>query len=125
MGSDKQLDLELLSKVTYSNWYLPQQARPIPHADVYTHNCSYTMMHTNDDVMHLYSHACNKSSRETKPYMWSTGYNRIVYCVQDLPSTDAAQIARNLSNLGQIYNKEDMSTDVLVSAFSNLSYITK
>ncbi|XP_008439174.2 dihydrodipicolinate reductase-like protein CRR1, chloroplastic isoform X1 [Cucumis melo] len=32
---------------------------------------------------------------------------------QDLPSSDAAQIANNLSNLGQIYNREDISTDVL------------
>ncbi|EEF51441.1 dihydrodipicolinate reductase-like protein CRR1, chloroplastic isoform X2 [Ricinus communis] len=31
----------------------------------------------------------------------------------DLPSADANQIAKNLSNLGQIYNKEDLSTDVL------------
>ncbi|KAF7147302.1 hypothetical protein RHSIM_Rhsim03G0177300 [Rhododendron simsii] len=29
------------------------------------------------------------------------------------PSSDAIQIANNLSNLGQIYNKEDISTDVL------------
>lgn len=32
---------------------------------------------------------------------------------QDLPSADANQIANNLSNLGQIYNREDSSTDVL------------
>ncbi|KAJ7975663.1 Dihydrodipicolinate reductase-like protein [Quillaja saponaria] len=31
----------------------------------------------------------------------------------DLPSSDATQIANNLSNLGQIYNREDRSTDVL------------
>ncbi|KDP22323.1 hypothetical protein JCGZ_26154 [Jatropha curcas] len=31
----------------------------------------------------------------------------------DLPSADAFQIAKNLSNLGQIYNREDSSTDVL------------
>uniref|UniRef100_A0A0F7H186 Dihydrodipicolinate reductase-like protein n=1 Tax=Pelargonium nanum TaxID=59882 RepID=A0A0F7H186_9ROSI len=31
----------------------------------------------------------------------------------DLPSSDAIQIANNLSNLGQIYNREDLSTDVL------------
>ncbi|GMI75508.1 chlororespiration reduction 1 [Hibiscus trionum] len=31
----------------------------------------------------------------------------------DLPSPDAIQIANNLSNLGQIYNREDLSTDVL------------
>ncbi|PNX84315.1 dihydrodipicolinate reductase chloroplastic-like [Trifolium pratense] len=31
----------------------------------------------------------------------------------DLPSADANQIANNLSNLGQIYNREDSSTDVL------------
>ncbi|XVF09803.1 hypothetical protein REPUB_Repub07fG0128100 [Reevesia pubescens] len=31
----------------------------------------------------------------------------------DLPSPDAFQIANNLSNLGQIYNREDLSTDVL------------
>ncbi|CAM8965243.1 unnamed protein product [Rhodiola kirilowii] len=30
----------------------------------------------------------------------------------DLPSSDANQIANNLSNLGQIYNREDISTDV-------------
>ncbi|XP_026381685.1 dihydrodipicolinate reductase-like protein CRR1, chloroplastic [Papaver somniferum] len=31
----------------------------------------------------------------------------------ELPSTDATQIANNLSNLGQIYNREDHSTKVL------------
>ncbi|XP_077249304.1 dihydrodipicolinate reductase-like protein CRR1, chloroplastic [Tasmannia lanceolata] len=31
----------------------------------------------------------------------------------DLPSPDAIQIANNLSNLGQIYNREDLSTNVL------------
>ncbi|CAN1264979.1 Dihydrodipicolinate reductase-like protein CRR1, chloroplastic [Linum perenne] len=31
----------------------------------------------------------------------------------DLPSADAVQIAKNLSNLGQIYNKDDISTDIL------------
>ncbi|XP_059629335.1 dihydrodipicolinate reductase-like protein CRR1, chloroplastic isoform X1 [Cornus florida] len=31
---------------------------------------------------------------------------------KDLPSQDAIQIANNLSNLGQIYNREDISTDV-------------
>ncbi|XAR66204.1 4-hydroxy-tetrahydrodipicolinate reductase [Bertholletia excelsa] len=30
----------------------------------------------------------------------------------DFPSLDAIQIANNLSNLGQIYNREDLSTDV-------------
>ncbi|XP_047327897.1 dihydrodipicolinate reductase-like protein CRR1, chloroplastic [Impatiens glandulifera] len=30
----------------------------------------------------------------------------------DFPSQDAIQIANNLSNLGQLYNKEDISTDV-------------
>ncbi|KAI9161843.1 hypothetical protein LWI28_021226 [Acer negundo] len=30
----------------------------------------------------------------------------------DFPSSDAVQIANNLSNLGQIYNKEDLSTEV-------------
>ncbi|KAK1555991.1 hypothetical protein Q3G72_034279 [Acer saccharum] len=30
----------------------------------------------------------------------------------DFPSPDAVQIANNLSNLGQIYNKEDLSTEV-------------
>ncbi|KAK9724558.1 hypothetical protein RND81_05G082300 [Saponaria officinalis] len=32
---------------------------------------------------------------------------------RDLPSQDAVQIANNLSNLGQLYNKEDISTDVV------------
>ncbi|OMO97911.1 hypothetical protein COLO4_14264 [Corchorus olitorius] len=32
---------------------------------------------------------------------------------KDLPSADAVQIANNLSNLGQLYNREDLSTDVL------------
>ncbi|KAG6716814.1 hypothetical protein I3842_04G067700 [Carya illinoinensis] len=32
---------------------------------------------------------------------------------KDLPSPDAVQIARNLSSLGQIYNRQDISTDVL------------
>ncbi|KAJ4706089.1 Dihydrodipicolinate reductase-like protein [Melia azedarach] len=31
---------------------------------------------------------------------------------RDFPSPDANQIANNLSNLGQIYNREDISTDV-------------
>lgn len=31
---------------------------------------------------------------------------------RDFPSPDATQIANNLSNLGQIYNREDISTDV-------------
>lgn len=31
----------------------------------------------------------------------------------DLPSPDAIHIASNLSNLGQIYNREDLSTDVV------------
>ncbi|XP_059452099.1 dihydrodipicolinate reductase-like protein CRR1, chloroplastic [Corylus avellana] len=31
----------------------------------------------------------------------------------DLPSPDATQIANNLSNLGQIYNRQDITTDVL------------
>ncbi|XP_010255525.1 PREDICTED: dihydrodipicolinate reductase-like protein CRR1, chloroplastic [Nelumbo nucifera] len=31
----------------------------------------------------------------------------------DLPSPDAIQIANNLSNLGQIYNREDISTNIL------------
>lgn len=31
---------------------------------------------------------------------------------RDLPSADAIQIANNLSNLGQLYNREDLSTDV-------------
>jgi chloroplast NAD(P)H dehydrogenase len=30
----------------------------------------------------------------------------------DLPSPEAIQIANNISNLGQIYNREDSSTDV-------------
>ncbi|CAN6564988.1 unnamed protein product [Malus baccata var. baccata] len=34
----------------------------------------------------------------------------------DFPSSDATQIANNLSNLGQIYNREDISTDVRVSS---------
>ncbi|CAN6484963.1 unnamed protein product [Victoria cruziana] len=32
----------------------------------------------------------------------------------DLPSQDAQQIARNLSNLGRLYNKDDLSTSNLV-----------
>ncbi|XP_057547116.1 dihydrodipicolinate reductase-like protein CRR1, chloroplastic [Amaranthus tricolor] len=32
---------------------------------------------------------------------------------RDLPSQDAIQIANNLSNLGQFYNREDISTDVV------------
>ncbi|XP_075647375.1 dihydrodipicolinate reductase-like protein CRR1, chloroplastic isoform X2 [Castanea sativa] len=32
----------------------------------------------------------------------------------DLPSPNATQIANNLSNLGQIYNRQDISTDVLI-----------
>lgn len=39
---------------------------------------------------------------------------------QDLPSQDAIQIANNLSNLGQIYNRDDLSTDVLVRFNSSL-----
>lgn len=32
---------------------------------------------------------------------------------RDLPSQDAIQIANNLSNLGQLYNREDISTNVV------------
>uniref|UniRef100_A0A0F7GZH8 Dihydrodipicolinate reductase-like protein n=1 Tax=Erodium trifolium TaxID=337410 RepID=A0A0F7GZH8_9ROSI len=32
---------------------------------------------------------------------------------RDFPSPDAIQIANNLSNIGQMYNKQDLSTDVL------------
>lgn len=38
----------------------------------------------------------------------------IGYDGQDLPSPEATQIANNLSNLGQSYNREDRSTNVLV-----------
>ncbi|XXG88337.1 hypothetical protein AAC387_Pa12g0558 [Persea americana] len=31
----------------------------------------------------------------------------------DFPTPDAIQIANNLSNLGQLYNREDLSTDVV------------
>lgn len=41
--------------------------------------------------------------------------DKIVFNDQDFPSPDATQIANNLSNLGQIYNREDISTDVKVS----------
>lgn len=34
------------------------------------------------------------------------------YEMQDLPSPEATQIANNISNLGQIYNREDSSTGV-------------
>ena len=37
------------------------------------------------------------------------------FSLQDLPSLDAIQIADNLSNLGQLYNGEDISTDAPVS----------
>jgi len=37
-----------------------------------------------------------------------------VFDSQDFPSMDAIQISKNLSNLGQIYNREDISTDVVV-----------
>lgn len=33
---------------------------------------------------------------------------------QDFPSPDAVQIANNITNLGQMYNREDISTDTLV-----------
>ncbi|KAH6769324.1 Dihydrodipicolinate reductase [Perilla frutescens var. frutescens] len=33
--------------------------------------------------------------------------------VVDLPSQDAIQIANNITNLGQMYNREDISTDIL------------
>lgn len=49
---------------------------------------------------------------------WKMSVKSIIWiglCEQDLPSADANQIANNLSNLGQIYNREDSSTDVLVS----------
>lgn len=42
---------------------------------------------------------------------------------QDFPSSDAIQIANNLSNLGQIYNKEDISTDALVRRNSKLNHV--
>jgi hypothetical protein len=35
--------------------------------------------------------------------------------LQDLPSQDAIQIANNISDLGQIYNREDMDSDNPVS----------
>ncbi|GAB4826394.1 Dipeptidyl aminopeptidase BIII, variant 2 [Ancistrocladus abbreviatus] len=35
---------------------------------------------------------------------------------RDLPSQDAVQIANNISNLGQVYNREDISTDVVGSS---------
>ncbi|KAG5558510.1 hypothetical protein RHGRI_008451 [Rhododendron griersonianum] len=41
----------------------------------------------------------------------------------DFPSSDAIQIANNLSNLGQIYNKEDISTDALVRRNSKLNHV--
>ena len=40
---------------------------------------------------------------------------------QDLPSPDANQIAINLYNLGQIYNKEDLATDSLANFDINIS----
>ncbi|KAF5743560.1 putative 4-hydroxy-tetrahydrodipicolinate reductase 3 chloroplastic-like isoform X3 [Tripterygium wilfordii] len=49
----------------------------------------------------------------------STVYDNVK---QDFPTADAVQIANNLSNLGQIYNREDISTDILVSKAK--SYIT-
>lgn len=40
-----------------------------------------------------------------------------LYCFvqQDFPSQDAVQIANNISNLGQVYNKEDIATDAKVT----------
>lgn len=39
---------------------------------------------------------------------------------QDLPSQEAIQIANNITNLGQMYNREDASTDILVRRNVNL-----
>lgn len=34
---------------------------------------------------------------------------------QDFPTQDAIQIANNITNLGQIYNRDDISSDIPVS----------
>lgn len=43
-----------------------------------------------------------------------------MFMEQDFPSQDAIQIANNITNLGQMYNREDISTDIPVSGNANL-----
>lgn len=64
------------------------------------------------------SNAPLPSSRESPP---SVSEALAFSHLQDLPSPDAKQIARNLSDLGQIYNREDLSTDNPVSALTLLT----
>lgn len=49
-------------------------------------------------------------------------YAKVIFRKQDLPSSDATQIANNLSNLGQIYNREDISTDVKVAEIQDFFF---
>ncbi len=43
-------------------------------------------------------------------------YLYVAFGGQDFPTQDAKQIANNISNLGQLYNREDLSTDVKVTS---------
>lgn len=49
--------------------------------------------------------------------------DKITFDSQDFPSPDAVQIANNLSNLGQIYNKEDLSSEEKVIINDTLDHI--
>ncbi|PNX74598.1 dihydrodipicolinate reductase chloroplastic-like [Trifolium pratense] len=69
------------------------------------------------DTVAALSAFCEKASMQTA-ISASFHYHNIEIVeskanANDLPSADANQIANNLSNLGQIYNREDSSTDVL------------
>lgn len=43
-----------------------------------------------------------------------------IFMEQDLPSQEAIQIANNITNLGQMYNREDLTTEVPVRRNANL-----
>lgn len=65
--------------------------------------------------MHKHAHAKHISFLCVMLYLAVAHENaQFVFESQDLPSADALQIANNLSNLGKIYNREDLSTDVVV-----------
>ncbi|GAY41228.1 hypothetical protein CUMW_057840 [Citrus unshiu] len=57
-------------------------------------------------------HYKNVEIVESRPNARVRYMTRTLISMQDFPSPDATQIANNLSNLGQIYNREDISTDV-------------
>jgi len=50
---------------------------------------------------------------------------RNVEIVESRPHPDANQLANNLSDLGQLYNKEDLSTDVAVSCSTLFFFLSQ